>query len=156
MTDERHTLLTADPTPEQIDQQRRTEETQTKVRTLVFDVWLQAYREGEVDLEVLLREARKLLKRLNDQRLLERSLGYLVEQALSCEPPKRGRGNKGRPSVLRKLAVGVVDLVVEHEGLTRNRETKGGSAFQRASDLLMENGVSATARQIEGWYYQPK
>ncbi len=43
----RQTLLGGDPTPAEIERQRIADEHAEKVRTLVFEVWLQAYREGE-------------------------------------------------------------------------------------------------------------
>ncbi|MDP2024540.1 MAG: hypothetical protein Q8L16_26955 [Hydrogenophaga sp.] len=150
------TLLGADLTPEQVEASRREDETKEKVRVLVFDIWLQAYRDGEASLEVMLTQARKLLNKLGDQRLLERALGSMVNLALSSDPPKRSRGNKGQPKVIRKLAVGLVDLVVAHEGLRKSRGGKELTAFERASQILVEAGVATDPRQIEDWYYHPK
>lgn len=149
------TLLTGEPSPADVERQKLRDKQIDKSRVMVFDIWLQAYRDGDIGLELMLREARKVLRRLDDQRLMERALGHMVDQALSCDPPKRGRGNKGRPRAFRRLLVGLVDLAVEREGLSKTRA--GDNAFTRVSDILKDTmGMHVTPRQVEDAYYNPK
>lgn len=151
----KETLLTSPLTPEQEVFQRKTDERIDKAETVARDIWLQGYLVGDVSLERMSREVRAALVRIGvSDRARCRILGEMLDKAAAKPEPKRGRGKKGYPVVLKKTSAGIVDLVVEREGLpkTRSDTNKTKSAFERASEILEECGFEVTPETLIKWY----
>lgn len=139
---------------------RRKEEQVERARTLVLEIWLQAYKSGDLTLEKLCMKSRQALKRVAEGHR-QRALGQMLDAALGAyergEVPPRSRGNKGEPPQLRELARGMVMIANEEYGHPLNRAGNDKpSAFDRVAEILTDLGVGGlTPRQIEQWHYEP-
>jgi hypothetical protein len=149
------TLLTAPSPPEIVAEMRRKEEMVERARILVLDVWLEAYKAGELTLEKLCRKSRQALIRIPVGHR-ERALGQMLDAALVANVPPRTRGNKGEPSALKALTKGLVTIASEEYGHALSRDAKEKTtAFARVAEILTDLGVGGiTPRQIEEWYYE--
>ena len=145
-------LLTAPVPPEIAAEMRRKEEMVERARILVLDVWLEAYKAGDLTLEKLCRKSRQALIRVPEGHR-QRALGQMLDAALMANVPPRQRGNKGEPYTLRDLAVKMVDIAHDEHGLTLARGDKE-TAFGRVVQILTDLGVGGLSpRQVEDWYY---
>ena len=148
------TLLTDGWSPPSEEQRKAKDAAYEKARLIAWDIWYQAYSSGDISLDILLRNAQRSLVKLDvDDFLRWKTLGLLVENALKAEPPKRTRGNKGQPEALRKIARQLVKMAND-DGFVLSRSSSMETAFERASNIMAELGVSALPRQVEDWYYE--
>lgn len=153
-------LLTAPLPPEVEAEMRRKEEQVDRARILVLEIWLQAYKSGDLTLDKLCMKSRQALKRVGEGHR-QRALGQMLDAALGAyergEVPPRPRGNKGEPPQLRDLARGMVTIANEEYGHPLNRAGNDKpSAFERVAEILTDLGVGGlTPRQIEQWHYEP-
>lgn len=123
-------------------------------RIVAWSIWFEAYSNGDISLDVLLRNARRSLVKLQvDDFLRWKTIGLLADEALDISPPRRSRGNKGQAVALRRIACEFVRLANEEGFVLSRASKKGATAFERASSALSDLGVSALPRQIEDWYY---
>ena len=143
-----------------LTEQQRVEQEQAyeKARVIAWQIWFAAYESGSLSLEELLRHARRSLEKLRiDDFLRWKTLGQLVEHALKIHPPKRSRGNKGKPKALREIAISLVELANKREGhvLSRGKKSEEQTAFEFVAGLMANLGIAVTPRQIELWKYPP-
>lgn len=123
-------------------------------RVIAWEIWFDAYANGQLTLEVLLRNAqRSLLKLAVDDFQRWKALGLLAESALKLDPPRRSRGNKGQPEALRLIASRLVKMA-HSEGYILNRASYDRSAFEYVAEILANLGIPVSPRQIEDWYYE--
>jgi len=149
------TLLTDGAFNFRTDEQRQAaEDAYEKARTIAWVIWFEAYEQGELSLEMLLRYASRSLKKLSvDDFLRWKTLGLLVDKALAVEPKKRSRGNKGAPESLRAIARSLVELA-HQKGFVLSRSSAYRSAFEMVADIMADLGIPVTPRQIEEWTYE--
>lgn len=143
-------LLTAPVPPEIAAEMRRKEEMVERARILVMEVWLEAYKAGELTLEKLCRKSRQALIRVPEGHR-QRALGQMLDLALMVDVPARSRGNKGEPYAIRKLARDLAAIAHDEYGLVIGRS---GTAWERVAEILVDLGVGVTPRQIEEWCYE--
>lgn len=162
MTKNDLTLLGRPVTPEEKAEQQREQKAWDKAREIVIDGFLDGYRRGELTLDKLCRYVVRATKPLKDFPMLgarrQQLVGAVIEHALTITPQKRGRGNRGEPTWIRKTSVGLVQLARQREKLPVNRDRKavGMTAFERVSEIWKDLGVTATPAQVEKWCYPPK
>ena len=107
----KETLLTSPLTLDQEVFQRKANERIDKAETVALDIWLQGYLVGDVSLERMSREVRVALVRIGvSDRARCRILGEMLDKAAARPEPKRGRGKKGYPGVLKKTSPVIVQI----------------------------------------------
>lgn len=149
------TLLSAPLTPEQEAQWKAQEDRAQQARSLLFDVLLEGYKVGDIALERLLYQARGTLMALGiSERGRRAFLGNLVDDILSRPQPVRGRGKRGQPVALQKLAVELLKLAA-NDGLpfSRGSSSKGCSptAFSFVSEIFSKAGFDVSEDQLIHW-----
>lgn len=123
-------------------------------KIVAWEIWFDAYANGQLTLEVLLRNAQRSLLKLDvDDFQRWKMLGLLAENALKVDPPKRSRGNKGQPVALRLIASRLVKIA-HSEGYILNRASDDRTAFEHVAEILANLGIPVSPRQIEDWHYE--
>lgn len=149
------TLLTAPLTPDQEGYLKGLEDRAYQANTMLFNVLLEGYRVGDIALERALAQARGTLTALGISEQGRRTfLGRLTDEMLSSPQPARGRGKRGQPVALQKLAVELLVLAAE-DGFpfSRSQSSKGSkqTAFGFVAGILAKAGFTVSEDQLIHW-----
>jgi hypothetical protein len=152
-------LSAAEPTPEQQAELDRENQQADKYRTMLFDIHLESYRDGYIDLEDLGRLAKKITDEFPHEMTRHIWLGALFDRALGIKDrPARTRGGQPISKQMISLAVELVGMVSEREGLPIVRPGDyAQTVFHRVEQILADAKYpDADASKIAGWYFNPK
>jgi len=127
-----------------------------KLQLLAVEIWLEGYKESEIDLGTLCRRVRDVAvaQGLSDK-MTEAWIGHVALAALRVSQTRRPRSN-GTATALKRVAYELVEHASREWGAPKNRVGgKGGTnvtAYQLAADALKSAGVeAANARLVERW-----
>ena len=129
---------------------------------LFLDAYLQGYKNGEIQFEVMCRKAAKVLKCI----LTEKShsywrnkyMGWITFQALDCTPVKRSSDKKGEIMWVRTLCAELVQMARKVDGYPITRITSSGNitAYDKVVEVMCEYGAPVTVSQVERWHREYK
>ncbi len=149
------TILTQDPPPDaRRDAERAARERKVdKARVIAFDMWLEGYCAGHVDLARMCKGIRAACRAcgISDEST-ERWIGHAVVRALDAKVTGSARKN-GVPVAFKRMAAELVVLVRGAEDAKVSRDPASGeSVFDRVAAILHEAGFSeANSRKVEDW-----
>lgn len=151
----KETLLTSPLTDDQKIFTQQLGKQVSKAETVAMGIWLLEYQVGGVSLERMSREVKAALIKIGvSERVRQRILGQMLDEATSVPQPKRGKGKKGYPIALKKTAAIIVEMVAKTERLpkTRSETKKKISAFERTSQILAECGFEVKPETVIDWH----
>ena len=116
--------------------------------------FLDTYKDGRLSFQKLCENSWLVLKDNTDLAAVRNhTLGWIVKEALESRP-KRTKESTG-PSEIPQYVVDQTKLLVklakDRDGLPRLRGD--GRAFEATATCWRRQGLSATAKSVEGWYY---
>jgi hypothetical protein len=130
------------------------------VRGLVFDMWVQAVRDGERTVEGALREMLGPISKMHE---FERNrAGWrFTRQVLALKPRKvRARKPRGLPSAWVKSNRTLVNYLVKNHGMIKSspyaegRKSTNVQAFDTAATVWKKYGIDVQSYDVKAAYYR--
>lgn len=157
------TTLLGSMTPEQeaeLERKRVADQRRAgKLHLVAVEVWLEAYKASEINLEMLCRRtlSAAIAQNLSDK-ATEAWIGHVALQAMRSQQTRTPH-KRATASALRRVAYELVEHARREWGAPKSRiGGKQGAtvtAYQWAADALTQAGVKgATARDVERWHQE--
>ena len=147
------TLLTSAPSNDDRAKLSKAQQRLQSAEILVFDIWLEAYKAGDIAFEALIKKLHHTLITVGvTEPQRHRLLGEVICAALEMPQPTRvSGGGKSHPVVTRKLAASLLKLIAKTEGLPKSRLAKGMTAYEKTSEFLKTLGFDVAPSTLIRW-----
>lgn len=160
MNTSKPTSLIGGPYPPELEAKLAKQREQEQQMIARSGVWkgllLEAYRSGDLGFEQYAKLCRSILRFNTPNKPVARSrwLGEAIDAALDAERENRGRGQKGVPRSIRAMALDLLEMVREKEGLPLSHNIPG-NAYDRCSELFTEVGYGGICpHELERWRHK--